>query len=263
MKVDLDIYISSFDVSSVNFSPGQSYMADKRCYLEYSERQKNISILKLPENCAYHLLAPEYEISQGEMGAPFCRILRWWFREKGIQLIHGAVVGSGLKGVLVPGRGGSGKSTISISCLEAGLSFLSEDFCLLELSSSIKAYSLYSSAKLFTKDIGLDSALMEDLEVDTKTKKSLFFIDRSRVQNEMSIEAIFLPVIQPSTQSKLIKISPFEALREIATSTLFQMKGSQSHDFHAIENLVKRVPCYKLNMGSDLRIATEVIRGFL
>lgn len=261
--VELDIHISNFDLSSVSFPPPESYLTDGNFFLEYSDLQKNISILNLQENRAYHLLAPDYKISQGEMGAPFCRILRWWFRKKELQLIHGAVVGSGLRGVLIPGRGGSGKSTISIACLKAGLSFLSEDFCLLELNSPMKAYSLYRSAKLFTKDLDLDSTLMEDLKVDTKSKKSLFFIDPHKVQPEMSIEAIFLPVIQPSTKSGLVKISPFVALRELATSTLFQMKGSRSYDFHAVENLVKQVPCYQFNMGSDLRNATEVIREFL
>ena len=50
----------------------------------------------------------------------------------GLVLLHAAAVGDADGVVLLVGNGGSGKSTTSVVCSQAGLGFLADDFCLLE-----------------------------------------------------------------------------------------------------------------------------------
>ncbi len=94
-----------------------------------------------------------------EHGAPLRALFHWLMEDRGRCLVHAAAVGRSDGGLLIVGRGGSGKSTTALSCLGhdlggAGtrLSYLSDDYGIVEPSPGpgqpARAHSLYSSAKL-------------------------------------------------------------------------------------------------------------------
>src|SRR4051794_7273185 len=66
----------------------------------------------------------------------------------GRQLLHAAAVGTEQGGVVITGRGGVGKSTAALLCLEAGLAYLGDDYVVVALEPQPMAYSLYCTAKL-------------------------------------------------------------------------------------------------------------------
>lgn len=51
------------------------------------------------------------------VASPLRSILHWWMELNGRQLVHAAAVGHDGRAVLIPGRGGSGKSSTSLACL--------------------------------------------------------------------------------------------------------------------------------------------------
>lgn len=79
--------------------------------------------------------------------APLRTLLHWTLMDRGRHLVHGAVVGDQTAGVLLVGRGGSGKSSTALQCLAAGMSFLGDDYVAIAADPP-RAYSLYSTAKL-------------------------------------------------------------------------------------------------------------------
>ena len=66
----------------------------------------------------------------------------------GRQLVHAAAVGTDEGALLITGRGGVGKSTTALACLEAGMQFLGDDYVVVGLDPEPQVYRLYGSAKL-------------------------------------------------------------------------------------------------------------------
>ena len=62
-------------------------------------------------------------------------------------MVHAAAVGDESGGVLLVGRGGSGKSTTALSCLGTQVGYLADDYCLVEMVEGPRVHSLYTSGK--------------------------------------------------------------------------------------------------------------------
>src|SRR5581483_8511139 len=88
------------------------------------------------------------ELPGQHYGSPLLNLFAWWSRSVGLSLLHAGCVGTERGAVLLVGPGGSGKSTTSLLCAEAGMDYLSDDYCLARLGDKPTAYSLYCSGKL-------------------------------------------------------------------------------------------------------------------
>jgi hypothetical protein len=105
-----------------------------------------LSLLDLETNLAVYWM-------RGDAVAPFREkplqtILYWWLTRQGGQLLHSAGVGTPEGGLLLAGRGGSGKSVTSLACLRAGLTFLGDDYVLVRADPPPFAQSVYNSVKV-------------------------------------------------------------------------------------------------------------------
>jgi hypothetical protein len=213
-------------------------------------------------------------------GAPLLWILNWWMALHGRQLLHAGAVGRPSGGVLLAGRAGSGKSTAALACLNSELKFLSDDYCLLDISQSPPfAHSLYSSGKLEMDSIQRIphlTAMINNLSpLDSTGEKTLIFLNEEypeKLSSGFPIRAILLPRVTGRKETKLEPVSPIAALKALAPSTIFQLHraGSKafqdvtaSRVFRDIAALVKRVPCFTLEMGTDLPRVPLVITRLL
>ena len=90
------------------------------------------------------------QVSLYERGRPLHVPLCLWHCDQGFQVMHAGLVAEHGAGVLFPGMGGSGKSTTCLSCLEAGLQFLGDDFIALSQDADdiFIGHSLFGSAHL-------------------------------------------------------------------------------------------------------------------
>jgi hypothetical protein len=86
---------------------------------------------------------PDYEHC-----APLRKLLAWWMSSRGHQVVHAAAVGRDDGGVLIAGRGGSGKSTTALACLDSDLRFAGDDCCLLLAGTAAPAPPRRRSAAL-------------------------------------------------------------------------------------------------------------------
>jgi hypothetical protein len=57
--------------------------------------------------------------------------------------------------------------------------------------------------------------------------------------------------------------SPAAGLAALAPSTIFQLPGAGKEAFQAMGQLVRQVPCYQLNLGTDIGEIPEVILELL
>ena len=85
-----------------------------------------------------------------ERGKPLARLLTEWYADQGLGVMHTALVARQGRGVLLTGRGGSGKSTLSVAALRTGAEFLGAAYAALEFlaTGAIVGHSVYNAAFL-------------------------------------------------------------------------------------------------------------------
>ena len=211
---------------------------------------------------------PEH-IPAWEVAAPLRPLLGWWAGEIGGQLAHGAAVGDGVSGILLAARGGSGKSTVALACLEAGLRYLGDDYVLLRDSDQPAVCSLYNTAKLVPGHLDAKLPQLRRLamrEAEPGQDKVIMFLKESHgdlLANEMALRAIVVPRVSEAGRTALRSASRVAVLMALAPTSIFQLPGAGEAALRTMSDLVQRVPGYSLELGPDLDESVGVIRELL
>lgn len=199
---------------------------------------------------------------------PLLTIFKWWAPVIGLRPLHAGCVGSGDHAVLLGGAGGSGKSTTSLLCALAGLDYLADDICLARLDDRPAAFSLYNSGKLHRDHLtGFPelSARAVDPGPDC-FEKPVVFVHRhfpGRVPITRPIRAVLVPRVAGTPDTVVEPIQPGEALRAIAPSTFVQLSPDDSSTFRDLASLVRRVPCYRIHLGTRTEEIPVVVRALV
>ncbi|NJN82953.1 MAG: hypothetical protein HC802_12190 [Caldilineaceae bacterium] len=197
-------------------------------------------------------LVPGYE-----RGKPMRPILNWWLNRLDCQLVHGGAVGTENGAALLAGKGGAGKSNSALACLRAGMFYLSDDFCAVQADPPPKVYSLFGSAKLHVNDLERLPFLRSEVSNphELPEYKAVFFLNKSfpnQVVAEMPLRVILLPRLSGRSQTTWEDASRGAAHRALAEVTLNYLPGAGRTTFQIIAQLVKRLPAYHLNLGSEI-----------
>jgi len=207
-------------------------------------------------------------ISSHERGGPLRNIFHWWSSQQGYQQIHAAAVGTSRGAVLLAGKSGSGKSTTALSCLSAGFDYLGDDYCLLKNDPAPYAHSLYSSAKADHNTLQRFPELGSSIDNPDRpdTEKAVLFLHRdhsTKVTTSSPVRAILVPKITGRPQTRLKPAPRIEAVKALAPSTIFQFVDAGSTDLRRITQCAHALPCYVLEVGTELKQIPAVIREFL
>lgn len=219
-----------------------------------------LSIVDLEANLGFYwkrdLTPPPYY----EAGSPMRSLLHAWMHRQGVQFVHGGAVGTELGGVLLAGKGGSGKSTSALACLNSSLKYLSDDYCMVTNSDGNQArlYSLYNTAKLIGSS---DLERFRHLESHVwnpqrgpSDKVTIFLNEpfpRSLI-SQFPLRAILVPRITGQPDTKIEPCGEGAALMALGPSSLAQLPTSGPRDLNFIGRLVRRSPCFAMNLGTDL-----------
>lgn len=227
-----------------------------------------LSMLDVERDLAIFWIRDADRLPYWESGAPLRIIFHWWMRRHDNQLTHAAAVGTAEGGVLLVGRGGSGKSTSALACLDSNLSYVSDDYCLVRPHPVPHVYSIYSSGKLTFGSLEKFPCLEPVFsQVRTiKADKLLFFLGEKyhgKITSGFPLRAILLPHVTGGTETSVRPVSQIAALRALAPSSIFQLAGAGRSEFEALARLVKSIPCYALELGRDLKRIPEVISDLL
>jgi hypothetical protein len=187
-----------------------------------------------------------------------------WMRARGRIFLHGAAVAVGGEGVLLAGKGGSGKSTTALLCALSGWQYLGDDYCLASAGPQPRAYSLYNSAKLspdqwdrFAQWSGSPHAIR-----DPQSGKAVVFLafdPAVRVIAEARLRAVVLPEIGGASRTVLSEESAAAAWKAMGPSTVLQLPGAGAQDLALIGRLARGVPCFRLQLGRDWEAIPSVV----
>ncbi len=194
---------------------------------------------------------PAYETS-----APIRNILNWWAQERNYHFAHGAAVGTADGGVLLAGKGGSGKSTAALACLNSGLFYASDDYCLVTADPVPAAYSIFSSAKvdpgnIFRVEHIAPSRGRTGNKYDDKEVFFLYPRFADRIIPGFPLRAILLPRITGKPHSALSPATPADGVKALTISTMCQFPGAGKKVVDIMQRLAAALPCYHLDFGTD------------
>ncbi|SMP66114.1 hypothetical protein SAMN06265222_109196 [Neorhodopirellula lusitana] len=250
---------ASWMMDRKDLPPGSHEFESWRCErgkvkINHLPRSSSISLFNCDQRTACYWIDDPAEIPFYEIASPFRTILSWWADTIGAQIAHAAVVGKEGRGVLLVGRGGSGKSTTAMACVDAGLQYVSDDYVWLQMNPQPTAYCLYNSAKLHTKLLPEhfpDWQRQVALEVGPLAK-SVFFLHESApdlVTKHLAICGVLSPKITDRKQSVCLPTSRAEVLMGLGPSTLLPRRSGESNGFAFLAQWVRELPAYRLELG--------------
>ena len=188
-----------------------------------------------------------------------------WARAVDMMLVHGAVVGADGKGVLITAQGGGGKSTLSISCMLAGMDFVSDDYFLANRYGALQAFSLYKIVKLH---VDMAEQIQPNLPVvwrdAARNGKQTLDVSGCRICPKLPVNAILIPKVTENEEPEIIKAIQGEAINEVIHSTL---KQAGIFDYRKeARNMLLRfygLPVYEIQLSKDLSKNVKILHRFI
>jgi hypothetical protein len=239
----------------------------ERIYTAFQHGSGAVSVLDTHLNLAV-FWAPDTKLPYWEYGSPLRSILHWWLLSQGLQLVHAAAVGNASGGVLIGGKGGSGKSTTALCCLESDLFYAGDDYTLLGLNGGPVVHSLYNSAKLNSDHVKRFPALLPKIANPDRLadEKALLFVNEhysAKVASRLPVRAILLPRVTGLPDTLFKRVSVAMALAALAPSTIFQLPRAGNEALKFLAAFARHLPCYSLEVGTNLSTIPPVIEGIL
>lgn len=207
-------------------------------------------------------------LTYGDVAGGFRAIIAWAMAECGQQFLHSAAVAWDGRCALVVGASGSGKSSTALACLLAGLEYLGDDHCLLELGEQPRVHAVYAAAKLhdaqLTRFPELNELVVNPGRVaPEKAVAILHPAFAAQLPVERPLAAVLVPRITGGPKTIVRPIRPAAALAALAPSTLLQMASADRRGLSAMAQLVRTVPCFALELGTGREDVAATVREFL
>jgi hypothetical protein len=232
-------------------------------------RWGTLSVLDAAAAHAWFWTADPGKLLSWDWASPLRAILHWWLGRHGILQVHGGAVGHEDGGVLIVGRGGSGKSTTTLTCLSSGLRYAGDDFVGIEVSPEPWVHSLYSSGKLEPHHAQRFPDLLSAVANPVRREEEKVIVFAAEAAPGVPIagfplRAVMVPkVVAAEPATRVVPASAPAALAALAPSTIFQLHPPQENALGRMAELVRRVPCFTLELGSELSQIPVAISEFL
>ncbi|MCB9100900.1 MAG: serine kinase [Anaerolineales bacterium] len=227
-----------------------------------------LSIVDIQHGQAIFWTRDAAQLPQWEIGSPLRNILHLWLHEQGLQYVHAGAVGTPAGGVLLVGKGGSGKSTTALTCLNSDLVYVSDDYCLVSPDPAPMALNLYNTGKVRADNIHRVPHLapvisnVDKLDQD----KALFFLHRfmpGKLATGFPLKAILIPRVTGRVDTTLTPAPAMTGLSALTLSTVHQLPGAGPAALQLIKRLTDQLPCYYLELGTDLAQIPRVIKAMV
>ncbi len=227
-----------------------------------------LCMLDLEFQRAYYWLRDARQHPVYMTGSPLLNILQWWMAQHDRQVVHAGAVGTPEGGVLLVGKGGSGKSTTTLACLHSPLSYLSDDYVILNRQAPFTVYSLYNTGKLNAASQQLlpeVARFAEGASLDYMGK-SLFFVQEcmpEKIVRQFPLRAILLPTVTGGRVTQAAPVTTREVLQALVPSTIHQLTGAGAEAIRGLEAVARVVPGYALALGTDVGAVPGAILDLL
>jgi hypothetical protein len=251
-------------------APGAIYhIDDGHIKAVFQPGPKVLSLLDTESDEAWYWVSDSENMPFWDCAAPMRQIMHWWLGRRGIQQVHSGAVGTPEGGVLLVGQPGSGKSTSSLSSLRSELLlFAGDDYVAASLEPEPWVHSLYCSGKLEPDHAKRFPELMEHVWNPDRldTEKAVFFVHDiapSRTTAGFPLRAVLVPRVVGGIETT-VRVAPrIAALAALAPSTIIQLHVPMEDALSTMKRLIEAVPCYFLELGTDVDGIPRTIRSLV
>lgn len=238
-----------------------------RFYVSFNEYGGILNGYDAASGTAFFWLADGRNVPTHEWSTPLRNILHWFLMRHGAHFIHSGAVGTPFGGVLLAGKGGSGKSTTAVECLNSNLQFAADDYCAVTADPPT-IYSLYSSAKLHGENLARVPhikavvANKHELPAD-KATALLHRVWNEKLVLQMPLRAILLPRVSDRRDTTLTAASTLDSIRALTMSTISFLPRTDAAAVLQLNRLVASMPAYHLCLGTDMAQVSQTISRLL
>jgi hypothetical protein len=241
---------------------------DTRFRAVFQPDSRALTLFDRERKLALYWVANAGHVPMHERAAPTRIPIHWFIEGPTTQLVHAGAVGWRTGGVVLAGRGGAGKSTTAVQCLNAGLSFVGDDYIALDTDPTPYAWSVYSSAKLnedSVRQLPTAALSVSNPNRDVSEKALLFLRDRYEhaLVSGVPVRAIVLPKVTDHPRTRLVPVSRAVSMVTLAPGSILYLPDAGAQAFHAIAGLVKQVPSYMLEIGRSFEEIPDLIVDLL
>lgn len=226
----------------------------------YVHGEESLSVYDPVTHHAWYWVSAAENLPSWVSAAPFRTLFSWFLSSHAVHLVHGAVVAEGGKAALLAARGGSGKSTTALACALAGMEYLADDYAGIGLGTDIVVHSLYASVKIVPERASAFPALFASVQAGETEKQITFLSDSARMGNSAKLAAIFIPVVRRLAKTRIVPASKAEAMLALVPTTLFQLPLGEADKIATFAEIVRRTPCYRVELGLDPAEAAQTLR---
>lgn len=211
------------------------------------------------------------QLSIQDRGKPLYFPLLLWHADQGVPVIHAALVASRGQGVLLVGKGGTGKTTAALACLQGGLDYLGDDYVGLQRTGTglFVGHSLYGSAWLTADGESRFRALIpyaeppEHPDAGARRLVQVFDVASDRLKAAAPIRAVVATVLSAKSVSSFRPISKAATLLALAPTSMLRLPVAGTVHLEWMSQLVSHVPCYELAVGQDVSTLPPLVRTLL
>jgi hypothetical protein len=270
--VDLPAKVWSADYEDVGgFGEVRGFNTDRIFTIEQQQRFHGVDTLELydaQQSLGIFHCSDADQIPYWMESFPLRAIFHCWTASQETQITHGAALGMPEGGVLLAGRGGSGKSTSALACLGTSLRYAGDDYVMVCLAPQPYVYSLYNTAKIAADNLfRLPHLKARIANADhLGDEKALVFLHQHHLHDLITgfpLKAIVHPKITRQPDSRLTPTTPMKLLAELAPTTTFQLRGARQRTFDRLAQLVRQVPGYTLELGTDLSQIPDLLMSLI
>lgn len=237
-------------------------------YFHYFDSIGALSFLNVEENLAYYVVRDAQALPWWVRGSPLQVIIGAWMRIQGTQLTHVGAIGDEAHCVLLAGKGGSGKTTTTLSGVIGGLNYLGEDYCLLTPGNDQIVHSVYQSAK-WTPETRCFYPEYDRFVVNqssVSTEKSLFFyqdIFPDRIKKSLQARAIISLSVGDALKPIISETDVATSLKNLSLSTIRQLPFFDQKTLLLLKQFAQPLQHYKMQLGLDRMANVQAIKALL
>jgi hypothetical protein len=195
-------------------------------------------------------------LSSWHRARPLQTLFAAWIGARGATVVHAALVSRPGAGILLPGPGLSGKSTVTAACGDRGFGLLGDDTAVLELlDQTVRGHCVHAAIKLrragLNRHPGL-AGLAHDCGAPWEDEAVVFVKEAfpEQVVASVPLAALAFPTLSADAETTFAPIPRAEALRALMGCVLSVEPGKVGEAFAAVADTVDHIPAYRLSVGS-------------
>lgn len=216
-----------------------------------------LSIIDYSARTAFVVMSSIRQLENYQLACPFRTIFHWLSCRKGYQLIHASAVGIDGAAIVLAAPAGSGKSISALACLNAGQSFLGDDFVMVgpidKNEEDVQVFSLYNSTRI-SPQMRRYFELLAPARQTASDRKDLFYLYpqfASQIVRCLALATVAVPEPVQRTQN-MQTLGSREVAQKVILPTLSYLPGYEADTTKNLVSMLQKFPAYTFDSMASI-----------